>query len=92
MRGCEVVLTLRVRQSKACPCLFSVGTSFFDRIKKRTFFDNAPLYKTSAVNDYLAQRSITVMPHPAYSPDIAPSDFWFFGFLKQQLENYSDEK
>ena len=55
-------------------------------------FDNAPPHKTSTVNDYLAERSITVMPHPAYSPDLAPSDFWLFGFLKQQLESYSDEK
>ncbi len=32
------------------------------------------------------------MPYHAYSPDLALSDFWLFGFLKQQLESYSDEK
>ncbi len=32
------------------------------------------------------------MPHPAYSADLAVSDFWLFRFLKQQLESYSDEK
>ena len=31
------------------------------------------------------------MPHPPYSPDLAPSDFWLFGFLKPQLGTYSDE-
>ena len=32
------------------------------------------------------------MPHPPYSPDLAPSDFWLFGYLKQQLNSYSDSK
>jgi hypothetical protein len=27
------------------------------------------------------------MPHPAYSPDCAPSDF-FFGTVKTELQNY----
>jgi hypothetical protein len=26
------------------------------------------------------------MPQPAYSPDLAPSDFFLFGFLKRQLQ------
>jgi hypothetical protein len=25
-------------------------------------------------------------PHPAYSPDISPCDFWLFGFLKEKLK------
>ena len=32
------------------------------------------------------------MPHPQYSPDLAPSDFWLFGYLKRQLDSYSDSK
>jgi len=32
------------------------------------------------------------MPHPPYSPDLAPSDFWLFGYLKQQLDTYSDSE
>jgi hypothetical protein len=26
------------------------------------------------------------MPHPPYSPDIAPSDFYLFGTVKQRLQ------
>jgi hypothetical protein len=26
------------------------------------------------------------MPQPAYCPDLAPSDFFLFGFLKRQLQ------
>ena len=25
-------------------------------------------------------------PHPAYSPDVAPSDFYLFGYLEQKLQ------
>jgi hypothetical protein len=26
------------------------------------------------------------VPHPAYSPDLAPSDFFLFGYLKSKLQ------
>jgi hypothetical protein len=25
------------------------------------------------------------LPHPAYSPDLAPSDFFLFGYIKEKL-------
>jgi hypothetical protein len=28
------------------------------------------------------------VPHPAYSPDLAPTDFWLFGYLKMMLEGH----
>jgi len=28
----------------------------------------------------------TVVPHPPYSPDLAPSDFWLFPKLKEMLK------
>jgi len=28
----------------------------------------------------------TVVPHPRYSPDLAPSDFWLFPKLKETLK------
>jgi hypothetical protein len=28
----------------------------------------------------------TVFPHPSYSPDLAPSDFWLFPKLKETLK------
>lgn len=55
-------------------------------------FDNAPPHKTSIVNNYLAEHSIAIMPHPVYSPDLAPCDFWLFGYLKQQLKTYSNDE
>jgi histone-lysine N-methyltransferase SETMAR len=45
--------------------------------------DNAPPHHTSEKYD---EYGIKRLPHPPYSPDLAPSDFWFFGYLKQSLE------
>jgi len=30
-----------------------------------------------SVRDFLVTKQITVLEHPAYSPDLAPSDFFF---------------
>ena len=27
-----------------------------------------------------------VLPHPPYSPDLAPSDYHFFGFVKNRMQ------
>jgi transposase len=35
--------------------------------------------------------NLTRLPHPAYSPDLAPADFWLFGYLKFMLEGHSFE-
>ncbi|CAF1418374.1 unnamed protein product [Adineta ricciae] len=31
-----------------------------------------------------------IMVHPPYSPDLAPCDFWLFGYLKRNLDTYPD--
>ncbi|GFS21825.1 transposase [Elysia marginata] len=33
----------------------------------------------------LRELGIQVLPHPAYSPDLAPCDFWLFPILKDRL-------
>ena len=47
---------------------------------------NAPIHKSRAVNLYLSERNIKLLEHPAYSPDLAPCDFWLFPKTKQQLK------
>ena len=32
------------------------------------------------------------MDHPPYSPDLAPSDFWLFDYIKQRLDEHKDVK
>ncbi len=62
------------------------GTDF-----TKLHFDNLSPHMTSSVKYYLAKQAITVMMHAVYSPDLALSDYWLFGFLKQRLEGYLDE-
>jgi len=38
--------------------------------------DNAPAHTALSVMQFLATKQITVLEHPAYSPDLAPSDFF----------------
>ena len=47
--------------------------------------DNASPHKTKIVKDYLEKQGLQVLPHPPYSPDLAPCDFWLFPTLKERL-------
>jgi hypothetical protein len=35
------------------------------------------------VREFLATKQITVLEHPGYSPDLAPSDFFLFPKIKE---------
>jgi len=48
--------------------------------------DNAPAHTALSVREVLATKQITVLEHPAYSPDLAPSDFFLFLKLKEILK------
>ena len=53
--------------------------------KKRLIIhmDNCPVHKSNASSQFLSQNGFFVAPHPPYSPDLAPSDFFLFGYLKE---------
>ena len=44
--------------------------------------DNAPVYNSILVTDYLTKMGIKTIPQPPYIPDLAPCDFWLFPKLK----------
>ncbi|GFS18245.1 transposase [Elysia marginata] len=46
---------------------------------------NASPHKARATTQSLRELGIQVLPHPAYSPDLAPCDFWLFPILKDRL-------
>ena len=48
--------------------------------------DNAPAHTALSVREFLATKQITVLEHPAYSPELAPSDFLLFPKLKEILK------
>jgi len=47
--------------------------------------DNARPYVTKVVKKYLETLKWDVLPHPPYSPDITPSDYWLFQRMQQVL-------
>lgn len=56
--------------------------------------DNAPPHKSFKTQQAIRELGISVLPHPPYSPDLAPSDFYLFGPLKNALRGHkfqSDE-
>ena len=44
--------------------------------------DNAPVYNSILVTDYLSKMGIKTVPHPRYSPDLAPCDFYLLSKLR----------
>jgi hypothetical protein len=38
------------------------------------------------VREFLSTKQITVLEHPAYSPDLAPNDFFLFPKIKEILK------
>ena len=48
--------------------------------------DNAPAHIALSVREFLATKQITVLEHPAYSPDLAPIDFFLFPKVKEILK------
>jgi len=48
--------------------------------------DNAPAHAALLTQRFLTNNNMTVVPHPPYSPDLAPSDFSLFSKLKMKLK------
>ena len=48
--------------------------------------DKAPAHTSLLILSYLAKYQISVVPHPHYSPDLAPADFLLFPKLKTTLK------
>ena len=44
--------------------------------------DNAPAHASLLIRSYLAKHQTSVVPHPPYSSDLAPADFFLFPKLK----------
>jgi len=52
------------------------------------WLDSPPWHCSSSqgtVKQFLAQKSITKMEHPPYSPDLVPHDIWLFSKVKSAL-------
>ena len=57
--------------------------------------DNARVHTCKVAMDAVARNGYELIPHPAYSPDLAPSDFFLFPNLKKDIRGLhfrSDEE
>jgi histone-lysine N-methyltransferase SETMAR len=48
--------------------------------------DNARVHWAKKCEPLLGQKWVVRAPHPPYSPDLAPCDFFLFGYLKERLK------
>ena len=47
--------------------------------------DNAPAHRARQTHDFLEEQRVQQVGHPAYSPDLAPCDFFVFPHVKSKL-------
>jgi len=48
--------------------------------------DNA--HTSLVVTEFLTKNNMTTVPHPGYSPDVAPCDFYVFSKIKLRLKGW----
>ena len=55
--------------------------------------DNATPHTANTTRDWIQRYGWEVLPQPPYSPDLAPSDYHFFGPLKRHLagQRFTDD-
>ncbi|GFO28920.1 histone-lysine N-methyltransferase SETMAR [Plakobranchus ocellatus] len=53
--------------------------------------DNATPHSANLTQQWLQRYGWEILPHPAHSPDLAPSDFHLFGPLKRHLRGIAFE-
>ena len=79
----EVLWEFRKRFRRKRPAFFNLGQWHFPQ-------DNAPVHNSILVTVYMTKMGIKTVPHPPYSPDLAPCDIWLFpklrGFRYETIE------
>ncbi|GFO33398.1 transposase [Plakobranchus ocellatus] len=77
---------------KTSPRLRKFKTQTVRRDKDSTLqHDNARPHTSRQTQDALRQLEPTTLPHPAHSPDLAPSDYYLFPQLKKYLKDHHYE-
>jgi hypothetical protein len=72
-----------------CYITITQATHPQNQARRNTFLlhrDKARPHCSAQTQDAMTSLKFTVVPHPPYSPDLAPSDFWFFPNLNETLK------
>jgi len=72
----EVLERLRENVRRKRPKLFANNSWILHH-------DNVPAHTALYVREFLATKQITVLEHPAYSPDLARNDFFLFPKIRK---------
>lgn len=84
---CVLLKTLKERIRKKRPQLW-LRSDPGDKKSDRTFYlhhDNASPHTAVPTLAFMGESGIRMISHPAYSPDLAPCDYFLFPYLKRQL-------
>ena len=76
---CEVLRRLREKVQRHRPQLWRELTWLLHH-------DNAPSHTAVLIHQFLVKNKVAVIPHPLYSPDLAPCDFFLFPKMKLKLK------
>jgi len=55
----------------------------YEQKHDKVFLHEARPHVAKVIKKYLEMLKWDVLPHPSYSPDIAPSDYWLFRRMHQ---------
>ena len=77
--ACEVLLRLREKVRRHRPQLWREQTWLLHH-------DNALSHTSVLIHQFLAKNKIAVIPHPPYSSDLAPCDFFLSPKMKLKLK------
>jgi histone-lysine N-methyltransferase SETMAR len=78
--------------------LYEKRPEWHDRHNKKILHhDNAPSHTSGSVKKFLEELRWELLPHPPYSPDLAPSDYHLFASLghalgEQRFANFEEAK
>lgn len=76
---CDILRRLREDIRRKRPGLWRNGNWVLQH-------DNAPAHTALKTREFLGQTNTIVAPHPPYSPDLAPADFFLFPKMKSKLK------
>ncbi len=82
---CEILARFKESVRKKRPILWRGG---FDGNTDRSLLlhmDNASCHVSAKSLAMIGESGIDMLPHPPYSPDLAPCDFWAFPYAKAKL-------
>ncbi|UYV72441.1 SETMAR [Cordylochernes scorpioides] len=74
---------------KAMLCVWwdQTGVVYFELLKPGETHDNAPAHNATVVKNTIKDLDWELLPHPPYSPDLAPSDYHLFTSLGHALKS-----